>query len=166
MRLVRAAGPRDIPVLAHMLEALIREHETRFPHAYPKLEPASAAAHYAAEWQKRLQGDPTCNVWLATDRDVRGFLAGEVLSRSVGEPPAAFFVEWLYVVPEHRKSGIARALFREGVIPYCRRHGITVAEGRHVPGDTQWIERGYVTTALCIMRSIDELAADVAERTA
>jgi len=164
VRIVRAAGPGDIRVLAQMLEALIREHESRFPAAYPKLEPASAAAHYAAEWEKRLAHDPTCNVWLAADRDVRGFLAGEVSIRSVGEPPAAFFVEWLYVVPEHRKTGIARALFREGVIPYCRRYGITVAEGRHVPGDPQWRDRGYVVTAVCIMRSIDDLAVDVAER--
>jgi len=161
---VRRALPSDLRVLIRMLEALIREHEAQYPDAYPKLEAASAAAHYAAEWERRLYDDPACNVWLATDRDTRGFLAGEVWARAVGEPPAAFFVEWVYVVPEHRKSGISRALFREGLIPYCRRHGIGVVEGRTVPGDTQWNERGWATTAVCVMRNVDALEQDVAER--
>jgi len=163
-RVVRPALPTDIRVLAQMLEALIREHEARYPDAYPKHDAHAAAMHYAAEWDRRLQDDPACNVWLATDRDVRGFLAGEVWSRSVGEPPAAFFVEWLYVTPEHRNTGISRALFREGLIPYCRRYGIGVIEGRTVPGDAQWAARGWATTALCIMRGVDALERDVAER--
>jgi GNAT superfamily N-acetyltransferase len=163
MRIIRPALPTDIRMLAQMLAALIHEHETAYPDAYPKLNPETAAAHYAAEWHRRLQDDPTCHVWLATDRDTRGFLAGEVWSRTVGEPPAAFFVEWLYVVPEHRKTGLARALWREGLIPYCRRHGIGVVEARTVPGDTQWNARGWATTALNIMRNVDALAVDVAE---
>jgi GNAT superfamily N-acetyltransferase len=163
VRIVRPADPHDIGQLAAMLRELIFEHQARFPDAYPQLEPHSAAAHYAGEWDRRLGCDPTCNVWLATDRDTRGFLAGEVWSRAVGEPPAAFFVEWVYVVPQHRKSGVARALFRDGLIPYCRRHGIGVVEGRTVPGDTQWNARGWATTALNVMRNIDALAVDVAE---
>src|SRR5262245_47661880 len=111
MMVIRPALPSDIRVLATMLEALIVEHEGAYPTAYPRLEPHSAAEYYAAEWHRRLQDDPACNVWLATDRDVRGFLAGEVWTRSVGEPPAAFFVEWVYVTPEHRNTGVSRALF-------------------------------------------------------
>jgi GNAT superfamily N-acetyltransferase len=103
-------------------------------------------------------------VWLATDRDVRGFLAGEVWSRSVGEPPISFFMEWLYVVPEHRKTGIARALYRDGLLPYCRRHGIEVLEGKIEPGDRQWEDRGWAIVARSIMRGIDAVAVDVAER--
>jgi len=161
--MIRAAEPRDIAQLAAMLRDLMREHETRYPAAYPRHDPNTAAAHYAAEWDRRLGADPKCHVWLATDRDTRGFLAGEVWLRSVGEPPAAFFIEWLYVVPEHRKTGIARALFRDGLVPYCRRYGIGVVEGRTVPGDTQWIDRGWANTASCIMRNVDALAVDVAE---
>ena len=161
---IRRATRGDVGRLAAMLRELIFEHQVRFPDAYPRLEPHTAAAHYAHEWEGRLDYDPNCNVWLATDRDTRGFLAGEVWARAVGEPPAAFFVEWVYVVPEHRKSGISRALFREGLIPYCRRHGIGVVEGRTVPGDTQWNERGWATTAVCVMRNVDALEQDVAER--
>jgi GNAT superfamily N-acetyltransferase len=164
MRIIRPAMPTDIRVLAEMLEALIREHETQYPETYPKLEAHSAAAHYAAEWHRRLQDDPACHVWLATDRDVRGFLAGEVWSRLVGEPPVSFFMEWLYVVPEHRRGGIARALYREGLLPYCRRHGIDVLEGRIEPGDMQWSRRGWAIVAQSIMRGVDAVALDVMER--
>ena len=162
MLTVRHAGRNDVRVLHDMLRALITEHERRYPDAYPRLEPYRAAEHYALEWERRLETDPTCGVWLAADRDTRGFLAGEVWSRSVGEPPAAFFVEWVYVVPEHRKTGISRALFRLGLIPYCRRRGIDVVEGRTVPGDTQWNERGWETTALSVKRDLDALERDVA----
>lgn len=162
MLIIRAAERVDLPALRGMLAAGIREHEGRYPKAFPWLDPEQAALHYGADWERRLGSDETCAVWLAADRDIRGFLAGEVWSRPVGEPPVSFFVEWLYVVPEHRKSGIARALFRE-LIRFCQRRGIGVAEGRVVPGDTQWSERGYETTAICIKRDLEALARDVAE---
>jgi len=164
MRLIRAATAGDIGMLAAMLGALLHEHQVQYPETYPRLDPARAVAFYGAEWGRRLGADPACHVWLATDRDCRGFLAGEVWARPVGEPPAAFFVEWIYVVPEHRKSGIARALFRDGLLPFCRRHGIDVVEGRTVPGDTQWAARGWAVTAQSVMRGVDALALDVAVR--
>src|SRR5262245_29303449 len=164
MRLVRPADARDARALATMLGALLAEHQIRYPDTYPRLDPVAGAAFYGAEWGRRLGTDPSCNVWLAADRDIRGFLAGEVWSRPVGEPPSAFFVEWVYVVPEHRKTGISRALFRDGLLPYCRRHGIDVVEGRTVPGDEQWARRGWATTAVSVMRGVDALTLDVAER--
>jgi len=161
---VRRADAHDVGVLSSMLGALLAEHQARHPDTYPRVDPVSGAAFYGAEWGRRLGTDPACNVWLAADRDVRGFLAGEVWSRPVGEPPSAFFVEWVYVVPEHRKTGISRALFRDGLLPYCRRHGIGVVEGRTVPGDTQWQRRGWATVACSVMRGVDALMLDVAER--
>src|SRR5215470_10846069 len=128
MRLVRRADARDVGTLSSMLGELLAEHQARHPETYPRVDPVAGAAFYGAEWGRRLGVDPTCNVWLAADRDIRGFLAGEVWARPVGEPPSAFFVEWVYVVPEHRKSGICRALFRDGLLPYCRRNGIDVVE--------------------------------------
>ena len=163
MMVVRAATPGDVPVLRAMLRALITEHETRYPDAYPRLPPEEAATHYAAEWGRRIGNDSTCGAWLATDRDTRGFLAGEVWSRAVGEPPVSFFVEWVYVVPEHRKTGVSRALFRLGLLPFCQRHGIDVVEGRTVPSDTQWTRRGWTNTALSIKREVAALMHDVAE---
>jgi len=164
MRLIRPAAVNDAGMLTAMLSALLHEHQARHPDTYPRLDPERAATFYGTEWARRLGADPACHVWLATDRDCRGFLAGEVWTRPVGEPPAAFFVEWIYVVPEHRQSGVARALFREGLLPFCRRHGIDVVEGRTVPSDTQWAARGWATTAQSVMRGVDALALDVAER--
>jgi len=166
MRLVRPATANDARALGTMLQALMVEHQTHYPDAYPRLDPNTAAAHYAEDWRRRLDIDPACKVWLAADRDVRGFLAGEVWSRPVGEPASSFFVEWIYVVPEHRQTGVGRALFRDGLLPYCRRHGIGVVEGRTVPGDTQWSSRGWATTALSVMRGVDALALDVEGRNA
>lgn len=164
MRIVRPADARDVATLVPLLVALLAEHQARFPGTYPRLEPVETAAHYGVDWGRRLGADPACNVWLVADRDVRGFLAGEVWSRPVGEPPAAFFVEWIYVIPDARGTGAARALFRDGLLPYCRRHGIDVIEGRTVPGDTQWAERGWATVAHSVMRGVDALTHDVAER--
>jgi GNAT superfamily N-acetyltransferase len=164
MRIVRAARPVDVAGIARLLERLLTEHQRMYPDTYPRLDPYTTAAHCGADWYRRLGDDPTCNVWLAADRDVRGFLAGEVLTRSVGEPPAAFWMEWLYVIPEYRGSGIARALYRDGLLPYCRRHGIDVLEGRISPGDQQWARRGWAIVAQTIMRGVDAVAVDVAER--
>jgi GNAT superfamily N-acetyltransferase len=155
---------RDADVLVGMLARLLAEHQARHPDTYPRFDPVRAAAFYGAEWSRRLGADSACHVWLAADRENRGFLAGEVWVRPVGEPPTAFFVEWIYVVPEYRHCGIARALFRDGLLPYCRRHGIDVVEGRTVPGDTQWAARGWATVAQSVMRGVDALALDVAER--
>jgi GNAT superfamily N-acetyltransferase len=164
MMIVRTARPPDVAAVARMLERLMTEHQRTYPETYPRLDPYTAAAHCGAEWYRRLGVDSSCQVWLATDRDVRGFLAGEVLTRPVGEPPSAFFMEWLYVVPEHRNSGIARQLYRDGLLPYCRRHGIDVLEGRISPGDEQWARRGWAIVAQSIMRDVDAVALDVAER--
>jgi len=164
MRVVRPAQGADVPALGRMLERLMAEHQFQYPETYPRLEPYEAARFYAEEWGRRLGVDPTCHVWLAADRDMRGFLAGEVWQRPVGEPPSAFFMEWLYVVPEHRGTGIARALYRDGLLPYCRRYGIGVLEGRIEPGDTQWSRRGWAVVAHSIMRGIDAVSLDVAER--
>jgi GNAT superfamily N-acetyltransferase len=164
MRIVRPADANDVGTLVPLLVALLAEHQERFPGTYPRLEPVAAAAYYGAEWGRRLGGDPSCHVWLVADRDVRGFLAGEVWSRPVGEPPSAFYVEWIYVIPDARGTGAARALFRDGLLPYCRRHGIDVVEGRTVPGDAQWRERGWATIAHTVMRDVDALTLDVAER--
>lgn len=164
MRIVRPAEPNDVGALVPLLVGLLAEHQHRYPDTYPRLDPIAAAAVYSDDWRRRVGVDPTCNVWLAADRDVRGFLAGEVLTRAVGEPPTAFFMEWLYVIPEYRGSGIARALYRDGLVPFCRRHGIDALEGRIEPGDTQWTRRGWATVAHTILRTVDAVARDVAER--
>jgi GNAT superfamily N-acetyltransferase len=157
---VRAATALDRRALELLCAALLREHQQRYPHAYPALPPDTAAAHYAADWQRRLDTDPTCLVWLATDRAPVGFLAAEVWTRPVGQPTAVLFGEWMYVAPECRGQGIGLLLFGQ-LIAACRARGLTHVECQTVMGDRQWARRGWTATATRYMRPLEDLAADV-----
>jgi GNAT superfamily N-acetyltransferase len=157
---IRAATPLDRRALEGLCAMLLREHQQRFPSCYPALPPDRAAAHYAAEWQRRLESDPTCLVWLAADRAPVGFLAGEVWTRPVGQPTAVWFGEWMYVVPECRGEGIGLALFR-ALIAACRARGLTHVECLSTAGDRQWQRRGWTETACRYTRPVEALAADV-----
>ena len=55
MRVIRAATPNDARVLGTMLAAHIAEHQAHFPKTYPWFEPQAAAAHYSADWRRRLR---------------------------------------------------------------------------------------------------------------
>jgi GNAT superfamily N-acetyltransferase len=163
MLVIRPAMRADVRVLVPLLAAHILEHQARHPDTYPRLTPTTAAVRYGAEWLRRLELDPTCHVWLAADRDIRGMLAGEVWSRPVGEPTPVFFAEWLYVIPEYRGAGLARALWRT-CVAYCEAHGISTVEGVVMASDTQWHRRGWRVVSTRVVRPVTALAADVAER--
>jgi GNAT superfamily N-acetyltransferase len=157
---VRAATALDRRALEGLCAALLREHQQRHPHTYPALPPDAAAALYAAEWQRRLESDPTCLVWLAADRAPVGFLAAEVWTRPVGQPTAVLYGEWMYVVPEWRGQGVGLALFRL-LVAACRARGLTHVECQTVAGDRQWERRGWTEVARRYMRPVDALATDV-----
>jgi GNAT superfamily N-acetyltransferase len=157
---VRVATPLDRRALETLCAMLLREHQHRFPHAYPVLPPDAAAAVYATEWQRRLDTDPTSLVWLAADRAPVGFLAAEVWTRPVGQPTAVLYAEWFYVVPDCRGQGIGVALQRL-LIDACRQRGLTHVECQTVAGDRQWQRRGWTEVASRYMRPVDALAADV-----
>jgi GNAT superfamily N-acetyltransferase len=158
--IVRAATALDHRALEGLCAALLREHQARFEYAYPALPPDTAAAYYAAEWQRRLGTDPTCLVWLADDRAPVGFLAAEVWTRPVGQPTAVCFGEWMYVRPECRGQGIGLLLIRH-LITACRARGLTHVECQTVAGDRQWARRSWTQTAARYMRPVDALAGDV-----
>jgi GNAT superfamily N-acetyltransferase len=157
---IRAAGPMDRHALEGLCAALLREHQQRFAEVYPTLPPDAAAALYAAEWARRLEGDPTCLVWLAVDRAPVGFLAVELWTRPIGQPTAVCFGEWLYVAPEARGQGISLALIRK-LVSECTARGITHVECQTVAGDRQWQRRGWTEVARRYMRPVDALGADV-----
>ncbi len=163
MLVIRKAGRRDATTVGQLLARHIVEHQRAHPDLYPRLNPTITAVHYAAFWQQVLETDPAHHVWLAGDRDVRGFLAGEVWTRSVGEPTPVFFAEWLYVLPESRGQGIARALWR-ACVEHCQACGIDTVEGVVAAGDEQWVRRGWRVVSTRVMRPLAALAADVAER--
>jgi GNAT superfamily N-acetyltransferase len=157
---IRAAGPMDRHALEGLCADLLREHQQRFPDVYPTLPPDAAAAMYAAEWARRLDGDPTCLVWLAMDRAPVGFLAVDVWTRPIGQPTAVAFGEWFYVAPAHRGQGISLALVRQ-LVSTCTARGITHVECLTVSGDRQWQRRGWTEVARRYMRSVEDLGGDI-----
>jgi GNAT superfamily N-acetyltransferase len=130
---IRAAGPLDRHALEGLCADLLREHQTRYPEIYPHLPPDAAAAVYAAEWARKLEGDPTCLVWLAIDRAPVGFLAAELWTRPIGQPTAVCFGEWFYVSPDARGQGI---VLRSP--PACQR----VQRGHHARRCRRWPATG------------------------
>jgi ribosomal protein S18 acetylase RimI-like enzyme len=143
---IRTAEPGDVRYLEALLAGLMREHQARYPDAYPKLPPEDAAALYAAAYVARLLRDPSLVVVLAVDRAPVGVLVGEVTTRVVGRPATVCFVEWFYVAPESRGVGIGRALIRAGMT-ILRAHGVTHIEIASAPGDLQWARRTWRETS-------------------
>jgi len=143
---IRTAEPGDRHALELLLAGLMREHQTRFPAAYPHVQPEVAAALYATAYAARLAEDARLVAVLAVDRAPVGCLVGEVSARPVGQPATVCFVEWFYVQPESRGLGIGRALIRAGMT-ILRTHGVTHLETASAPGDLQWQRRGWQETA-------------------
>jgi len=146
LTIYRAATPVDGHALEMLLARLMREHQQRYPGAYPTLPPDAGAAQSAAGYAPRLGTDPRLVAVLAVDRAPVGCLVGDVLTRAVGQPATVCFVEWFYVEPEARGRGIGRALVRAGLQALAPL-GVTHIECQSVPGDRQWARRGWQETA-------------------
>jgi GNAT superfamily N-acetyltransferase len=156
---IRTAEPGDRQALELLLARLMREHQARYPGAYPHFPvPEDAATYIAAGYAARLSSDPSLVVVLAVDRAPVGCLVGEVCERAVGRPATVCFVEWFFVEPDARGQGIGRALIRAG-LGILHTHGVTHVEIASAPGDKQWQRRGWRETA----RRYVALFADVAQ---
>jgi GNAT superfamily N-acetyltransferase len=139
---IRTAEPGDRHYLEGLLAALIAEHQTSFPGAYPRFQPVEAAAHMAAGYASRLGQDPTLVAVLAVDRAPVGLLVGEVVTRFVGRPATVGFVEWFYVTPTSRGQSVGRALVH-AALAIVRPFNVTHIEIASVPDDRQWQRRGW-----------------------
>ena len=155
---IRTAEPGDRRNLELLLAALMREHQARFPGAYPQFQPEEAAAQIAALYAPRLEDDPSLVAVLAVDRAPVGFLVGEVCARPVGRPATVGFVEWFYVEPSARGQGIGRAIIR-AALALVRPLGVTHIEVSSVPGDRQWQRRGWQETARRYVAPVEHVDA-------
>jgi len=155
---IRTAEPSDRHTLELLLARLIREHQQRYPAAYPALHPDEAATVFAATYAARLAEDPRLVAVLAVDRAPVGCLVGEVCARVVGQPATVGFVEWFYVEPEARGQGIGRAIIRLA-LALVAPLGVTHIEVASVPGDLQWARRGWRETRRSYVASVEHVTA-------
>jgi len=164
---VRPAVFADVPGLRRLYAALQAELATAYPVPYPghASEDLDSFTLLAA---RRLEQDPTLLFYVAVDDDTGelvGFLGGEISERAIGEPRVFGAAHWLYIVPDARGRGLARALAARGVAD-LEALGVTHVEIGAIAGDTQWATRGWLPYLVHHVLPLEAVRAGVAERPA
>ncbi len=121
--LLRPATPPDIPAVLPMVRAICALHESWDPSRYGMLP--DVVERYA-RWLPARAVDPR-SVFLVADADptLAGFLIGTVEENIPIYRVSEFgFIHDLWVEPEHRRSGVARALADEAARSF-RGIGVT-----------------------------------------
>ena len=106
--------------------------------------------------------------YVAVDDDtgeLLGFLGGEISERAIGEPRVFGAAHWLYIVPDARGRGLARALAARGVAD-LEALGVTHVEIGAIAGDSQWATRGWLPYLVHHVLPLAAVRAGVAERPA
>src|SRR5262245_7757576 len=162
--MIRPAQFADVPGLRRLFAALVAELG---PVVYPARR-ADDLDTFTLLAAKRIEQDPTCLVYVASDDDtgeLLGFLGGEISERALGEPRIFCAAHWLYVFPTYRGRGLARALVARGCEDLDAL-GITHVELNALAGDTQWQARGWLPYLVHHALPLAAVKAGVAERPA
>ena len=164
---VRPAVFADVPGLRRLYAALQTELAAAYPVPYPghASEDLDSFTLLAA---RRLEQDPTLLFYVAVDDqtgELLGFLGGEISERAIGEPRVFGAAHWLYIVPDARGRGLARALAASGVAD-LEALGVTHVEIGAIAGDTQWATRGWLPYLVHHVLPLEAVRAGVAERPA
>ncbi len=160
--IVRRAIFADIPALRAAFARLLAELEAAGP-GYP-VHDATALDTFTLTCAQRLERDPALLCYVATDDQgaLLGFLTGEIAQRLIGAPAIFGAAHWLYVYPEARGQGVARALVR-AAIPDLHAAGVTHVELAARAGDGQWAARGWMPFLVHHVLAVDGVAAAAAE---
>jgi ribosomal protein S18 acetylase RimI-like enzyme len=164
---VRRATFADVPALRRLFAALVADLEAARPVAYPThtIDDLDAFTLLTA---RRLETDPTLLLYVAVD-DASGelvaFLGGEIAQRALGQPRIFGAAHWLYVAPEARGQGLARALVRLACEDLAAV-GITHVELAALRGDLQWATRGWIPYLIHHVLPLKAVIAGAAERPA
>lgn len=119
--LVRQARRQDMGAIAKMWAALVAYHQE----LDPRLPPAAAGGsdRYARRLEERLH-DPLTRILVAEiDQQVVGYVLAMVVDL-LGEmfvQESCGFVADIFVMPEHRKRGVGRALIDELMVWFANR---------------------------------------------
>jgi len=164
---IRRATFADVPALRWLFTQLVTELETTRLVPYPT-HTADDLDAFTLLTARRLESDPTLLLYLATD-DATGeplaFLGGEIGQRALGHPRLFGAAHWLYVRPEARKLGLARALVRLACEDLAAV-GVTHVELAALRGDLQWATRGWIPYLIHHVLPLEAVIAGAAERPA
>src|SRR5215510_16177826 len=164
---VRPAIFADVPGLRRLYTALVAELAATYAVPYPAYGPADVDS-FTLWTAGRLEQDPTVLVYVATDDvtgELVGFLGGEISERAMGEPRVFGAAHWLYIVPDARGRGLARALVERGCAD-LETLGVSHVEVAAIAGDTQWMTRGWLPYLVHHVLPLEAVRAGVAERPA
>jgi GNAT superfamily N-acetyltransferase len=165
--MIRRATFADVPALRRLFTALVADLEAVRPVAYPTHTVDDLDA-FTLLTARRLETDPTLLMYLATD-DASGepvaFLGGEIAQRALGQPRIFGAAHWLYVAPEARGHGYARALVRLACEDLVAA-GVTHVELAALRGDLQWAARGWIPYLIHHVLPLEAVVASAAERPA
>jgi ribosomal protein S18 acetylase RimI-like enzyme len=163
--MIRRAMFTDVPALRRLFAHLVAELEAARRVPYPQYTADDLDA-FTLLLAQRLEQDPTLLAYVALDDetgDLTGFLAGELTQRRVGQPAVFGAAHWLYISPDARGQGVARALVRAGCADLAAL-GVTHVELASVAGDEQWAARGWQPYLTHYVLPLDAVVAAAAER--
>jgi len=165
--MIRRAVYADVPELRRLYAALTAELAATYAVPYPAYGPADVDS-FTLWTAGRLEQDPTVLVYVATDDatgELVGFLGGEISERAMGEPRVFGAAHWLYIMPDARGRGFARALVTRAVAD-LETLGMTHVELAAVASDTQWVTRGWQPYLVHHVLPLAAVKAGAAERPA
>jgi len=162
---VRPAVFADVPGLRRLYAALQAEIAAAYPVPYPGHGPEDLDA-FTLLTARRIEQDPTLLLYVAVDDqtgDLVGYLGGEISERAIGEPRIFGAAHWLYIVPDARGRGLARALVERGCAD-LEALGVSHVEVAAIAGDAQWMTRGWLPYLVHHVLPLAAVRAGVAER--
>lgn len=139
---IRRATVDDLPWMRMLYAALAAEQTAMQADPYPAFGGDADLDAFTLGVYRSLDL-PAAGIFVAADGNrVVGFLGGEIMTREVGMPRQYGHAHYLYVLPEYRKKGVARALMEHGAT-WAAEQGVSTVELYGLAADDGWLRRGF-----------------------
>lgn len=150
---VRPAEIGDLFWLRMLLGQLFAE----MPAAYPSPDQKDFETQTALLAARLGSNDPNLICCVAEhEKVIVGFMLGDILYRPA-RPHKYLFLNFFYVVPGFRSTGVGRAISTHMLHQVAEAGGVEVCEFVAQAGDKQWRKRGWATVG--IVHSLPTYAA-------